>query len=171
MLLLRMTIRKKKWFTGFTKLTGISLSNEWWCKQEISNPCKEIVFLQSMKSISSDPSSVCDLLTLTVLRHTLQSGTTSGQKQFFCKVRIFNDSPSKIFCNRLDINFALFISLTLNFPKWPWVNILINPQVLCYLCLKYELSMFLQKIDFSLFFPVTLNLQKKWPMLKTRTYL
>lgn len=170
MLLLRMPIRKKNWFTGFTKLTGISLSNEWWCKHEISNPCKEIVFLQI--EVDFIRSFVCMrsadfncFKAYSTKWHNLRSKAISLQGEDFQWFSI------NFFCNRLDINFALFISLTLNFPKWPWVNILINPQVLSYLCLKYELSMFLQKIDFSLFFPVTLNLQKKWPMLKTRTYL
>lgn len=69
----------------------------------------------------------------------------------------------KNFCNRLDINFALFILLTLNFPKWPWVNILTHPQVLSYLCLKYELSMFLQKIDFD--WPRILHFSFLWPWI------
>lgn len=55
-----------------TILTGISLSNGFRCKQEVSNRCKGIVFIQ-IEVVSIRSFIVC-MLTGTALRHTLQSG-------------------------------------------------------------------------------------------------
>lgn len=52
----------------------------------------------------------------------------------------------KLWSYELETNFAIFLPLILNLPKWPWLLIIKHPLVISSLCVKEELlKHFLQK--------------------------